>query len=156
MAEPTPTIVTTQVPWDPAELKGRTCQNCACYFESANRDDPSKFQGFCRRSPATLIQLRTEEPRLDLQKRPVMREGKPVMNSVVLPGFVYQLTQREGTCFDGYRDKGTLPGELPSHAMLRTLGPVLLKVVKQATRLPPEIEQAMCEAFDIAPAIDQH
>ena len=154
--EPTPTIPSTVVPWDPAELKGRTCQNCACYFESANPQDPSKFQGFCRRSPATLTQLRTEVPRLDLQKRPVMRDGKPVMNSEVVAGFIYQLTQRDGTCFDGYRTKGTLPGELPTQAMLRTLGPVLLKVAKQATKLPPELEQAMREAFEVAPAIDQH
>lgn len=116
ITNPTPSISESKVPWDPRELAGRTCSTCACYFESVNPQDSSKFQGFCRRVPADVHQLRAEVPRVDLAGKPVMKDGKPVMNSEVVTGYIYKVTQRDGTCFDGYRPKGTLPGEWPISA----------------------------------------
>jgi hypothetical protein len=110
---PEPSIV-GGIPWDPAELQGRTCTACACYFESINPENPNQFQGFCRRQPADMTKVRGEIPRLDpVTKKPVTRDGKPVMNSAEIIGFLYHPTQRDGTCFDGWRPKGTLPGVLP-------------------------------------------
>ena len=107
---PEPTIGTNAVPWDPAELQGHVCSACACYFESANPENPEEFQGFCRKLPAQMTKVRGQVPRLDAQKQPVIRDGKPVMNSAEIIGFLYAPTQRQGTCFDGWRPKGTLPG----------------------------------------------
>lgn len=111
MSEPT---IAAGVPWDPAELQGRTCNACACYFESVNPEDPKQFQGFCRRQPADMQKVRGQVPRLDGKGQPVLKDGVPVMNSAEIIGFLYRPTQREGTCFDGWREKGTLPGTLPA------------------------------------------
>ena len=147
-ASPTPSIEVGKVPWDAAALKGRTCSNCACYFESVNPQDPKKFQGFCRRDPAELIQLRGEVPRMDLSGNPVMREGKPVMNSEVIVGFLYRQTQRDGTCFDGYRVPGSLPGERNIDVSLREFFP---EFVQQLGRyLPPELVSAASRMFGIS------
>lgn len=106
-----PTIGSNSPPYDMAELKGRTCAACACYFESVNPADATQFQGFCRRLPADMTKVRGQIPRLDAQQRPVIRDGQPVMNSAEIIGFLFKPTQREGTCFDGWRPKGTLPGQ---------------------------------------------
>lgn len=105
-----PSIGGTTVPWDPAELQGRTCSACACYFESINPDDAKQFQGFCRRLPADMTEVRVQVPRRDREGQPVIRDGQPVMNNERVAGFIFKPTQREGTCFDGWRPKGTLPG----------------------------------------------
>lgn len=127
-----------KVPWDRTELQGRECQSCACYFESANPEDPSKFQGFCRRQPADIMQTRGQEPRLDRDKKPVYKDGVPVMNSVMMTGYLFKPTQREGTCFDGYRPKGTLPGE-----RMPALGPklhdILLSLLEHTGDLVPHL-----------------
>ncbi len=108
-----PAIGSASVPWDPVELGGRTCSACACYFESINPEDPKQFQGFCRRLPADMTKVRGQVPRLDGQGKAVLRDGVPVMNSAEIIGFLYKPTQRDGTCFDGWRPKGTLPGQVP-------------------------------------------
>ncbi len=150
----TASIPEQKVPWDQAELAGRNCHACACYFESTNPADPTKFQGFCRLKPANLIQLRGEVPRLDRNNQPVMKDGKPVMNSEVIPGYIYQVTQREGTCFDGFRPKGTLPGEQANTVVLRAVVPVLLKAIKKTgTAIPPEVDQMIRDTLRI-PADD--
>lgn len=108
--EPQPSI-TPNVPWDPELLKGRDCQNCACYFESVNPENPAQYQGFCRRWPAEFSQTRGQVPRIDpVTRLPMMKNGQPVMNNELISGFLYKPTQRQGTCFDGYRPLGTLPG----------------------------------------------
>ena len=151
--QPTPSIPEQQVPWDQAELQGRNCGACACYFESVNPTDPKKFQGFCRRNAPQLIEMRAEVPRVDLKGHPVMKEGKPVMNSEIVPGYIYQVTQRSGTCFDGFRAKGTLPGEGTNTTILRALVPVLMRAIKKTgTSIPPEVDKAVREALSIAPA----
>jgi len=122
---PEPTIPSAKVPWDPAQLQGRTCSACACYFESINAENPKEFQGFCRRQPADLIEVRTQIPRLDAKGQAVVRDGQPVMNSAVIPGFLFKVAQREGTCFDGWREKGTLPGAANSQQQLQQLRKML-------------------------------
>lgn len=136
--------------WDQSELKGRNCHACACYFESVNPADPTKFQGFCRRTPAQLVQLRGEVPRLDRNNQPVLKDGKPVMNSEIIPGYIYQVTQRDGTCFDGYRPKGTLPGEGPHAAVLRVLVPLMVKVAKKSgVTIAPEVDRAVKDILNL-------
>jgi hypothetical protein len=109
-------------PWDEAELAGRNCAACACYFEASKIDDPSKFQGFCRRTPADVAEVRAQVPRLDLQGQPILRDGQPVMNMEKVIAYIYKPTQRLRTCFDGWRAKGTLPGETESDIAFRKMG----------------------------------
>jgi hypothetical protein len=132
--EPQPSIP-SNVPWDPATLEGRDCAHCACYFESANPENPSQFQGFCRRWPAEFSQTRGQVPRLDpVTKLPVMKNGVPVMNNEVIVGYLFKPAQRQGTCFDGYRPLGTLPGERPVEGKLKEF---LLKLVEGSRNLFP-------------------
>jgi hypothetical protein len=130
MNQPEPSIVPT-APWDPAELEGRTCNACACYFESVNPEDPKQFQGFCRRSPADMQKVRGQVPRLDLKGKPVIKDGVPVMNTAEIIGFLYRPTQREGTCFDGWREKGTLPGAGNSRRDLELLKATIERAIAE-------------------------
>jgi len=120
--------IPSNVPWDPVELQGRDCQHCACYFESANPENPAQYQGFCRRAPADFAETRGQVPRLDpVTKLPMMKNGVAVMNNEIIRGFLYKPTQRQGTCFDGYRAKGTLPGARPIDDQVRELLLALLE-----------------------------
>jgi len=102
----------TAVPFDPASLKGRECRACACYFEQVNIEKPNDLQGFCRRAPAEMARIRVSEPRRDLQGNIVMRDGREVMNPPTEHvGFLFKPALPGGTCFDGWRPIGTLPGE---------------------------------------------
>jgi hypothetical protein len=127
--------IAAAVPWDPAELQGRTCNACACYFESVNPENAKEFQGFCRRAPADMQKVRGQVPRLDGKGQPVLKDGVPVMNSAEIIGFLYRPTQREGTCFDGWREKGTLPGAANSQRELQQLRTLLERAV--GSILPP-------------------
>jgi len=98
------------VPWDPAELQGRDCGHCACFFEQANPENPKQRQGFCRRQPADMAELRVMEQRV-INGVPQCKDGKPVMQPGKVVGFLYKPTKREGTCFDGWRPIGALPGD---------------------------------------------
>lgn len=141
--------VAENVPWDPAELKGRTCSACACYFESVNPLNPKEFQGFCRRLPADLQELRVEEVRRDTKGEIIMRNGQPVMQPGKAIGYLYKLVGRQGTCFDGYRPKGTLPGQTPAERLLAVL------TKSMAPYLSPEMRtalEAMNEESAAAPA----
>jgi hypothetical protein len=130
-----PTIGGSSVPWDPAELQGRTCSACACYFESINPENSKQFQGFCRRLPAEMTKVRGQVPRLDAQQKPMIRDGQPVMNSAEIIGYLYKPTQRDGTCFDGWREKGTLPGGANSAAQLQQMR-VLMERLAQTVLVP--------------------
>ena len=106
-----PSIPEERVPWDRAALQGRECFTCACYFESVNPENPRQYQGFCRRLPAQFVETRGQVPRLDpVTKEPMIKNGQVVMNNELVKGWLYPPTQRAGTCFDGYRPLGTLPG----------------------------------------------
>lgn len=99
------------IPWDAEALKGRSCANCACYFESANPNNPKEVQGFCRRAPAEMAELRMQEERRDLKGNVVIKDGQPVMQPVKVIAYVFKTTTATGICFDGWRALGTLPGE---------------------------------------------
>lgn len=131
-----PTISSPVVPWDPAELQGRTCSACACYFESINPEDTKQFQGFCRRLPADMTKVRGQVPRLDGSGNAVIRDGQPVMNSAEIIGYLFKPTQRDGTCFDGWREKGTLPGAANSQKELQELRSKLGAVLQSVGRSP--------------------
>jgi hypothetical protein len=103
---------TAAVPWDAALLKGRECATCACYFEQANPENALQSQGFCRRLPADMQQMRALEPRTDLQGNVMLgKDQKPIMQPTQVVGYLFKPTKRDGTCFDGWRALGTLPGE---------------------------------------------
>jgi hypothetical protein len=123
-------VAQSALPWDPEELKGRDCGHCACFYQPPLPPDApagSRREGFCRRSPADPMQVRIEVPRLDQKGQPVMREGRPAMNNEVVKVLAFRPTEAASTCFDGWRAKGTLPGE----------------------RLPMEELQKLREAFGI-------
>lgn len=146
---PEPSTPQPPVPWDPSALKGRQCQSCACYFESVNPENKNQFQGFCRRAPAEVMEVRAQVPRVDLQGRAVLKDGKPVLNNDIIKGFIYKPTQREGICFDGYRPLGTLPGESSTALKLRALAQTLV-ATNAFKNLEPELQRSVREAFDVA------
>jgi hypothetical protein len=117
----TATATVVSVPWDPQILKGRECSNCACYFEQANPDNPQQVQGFCRRLPADMAEIRVQEVRRDLNGNVVMKNGAPVIQPNKVIGYLFKATKREGICFDGWRAAGTLPGERAIDASIRQL-----------------------------------
>jgi hypothetical protein len=152
LVDPQPTLESKKVPWEREELQGRECQACACYFESVNPTNPTEYQGFCRRSPADYAETRGQVPRLDpVTKRPIVKDGVPVMNNELIKGYVYKPTKREGTCFDGYRPKGTLPGAhgalqtFDVHALLRGLPNLAAHILKaiEEMGLPTAIKEEL-------------
>lgn len=141
--EPQPSIPNA-VPWEREPLKGRECSNCACYFESSNPQDPGQYQGFCRRWPAEFSQTRGQVPRLDpVTKQPVMRNGVPVMNNELITGYLYKPTRRLGTCFDGYRPLGTLPGDSAQQNIVRQALALLVEKEGGALPLAPEAREQL-------------
>jgi hypothetical protein len=144
-----PLIPELNVPWDPAELQGHDCEHCACYFQAANPENPSEFQGFCRRQPADLQELRVMEQRRDLKGNVVMKDGLPVMQPAKTVGFLFRLTQRQGTCFDGWRPKGVLPGDSPAKQFLREGASQHLQPILQ--HLPEEYRRFIRALFGLEP-----
>lgn len=139
-------IPETPTPWDPATLRGRDCEHCACYYETTHAHNPNEFQGFCRRQPPQLMESRVQVPRLTPDKKPVLKDGKPVMNSEVVVGLLYPPAQRKGTCFDGYRAPGTLPGERPMDPKTKE---VLLSLINSADRLLNEdVKESLRQALN--------
>jgi hypothetical protein len=139
------TVPEAKVPWDAALLGGRNCQSCAAYFEASHPDHPDQYQGFCRRGPATLTKMRVMEVRRDLKGNPVMKDGQPVMQPAESIGFLYPVTQREGTCFDGWRALGTLPGETAHQTMLRQIGQVF-----DLSKMPEELREPLRVLLGVA------
>lgn len=119
-------------PYDPTLLQGRTCEHCACFFLSINAEDPTQKQGFCRRAPAELVETRIQVPRLDQNQQPIVKHGQPVMNSERVQGLLFKLAQPNGTCFDGWRPLGSLPGEGPAGMFLRMGAPALEALIQKA------------------------
>ena len=138
---PTATIPEVKVPWDRELLKGRECANCACYFEATHAEHPDQYQGFCRRHPGQLTQSRVQVPRLDKENKPVMKNGLPVMNNEVAIGFLYAVTQRQGTCFEGYRPIGTLPGERPMPEVAKEL----VRAILRLKAIPSDVRDDLAE-----------
>ena len=93
--------------------EARCCRNCACYMEVRHPQNPTEFQGFCRREPPRGQEVRVSVPRLNDKKEPMfMRDGKtPQMIEQRRMALVHQVTAREMTCFDGWRPVGTRPGD---------------------------------------------
>ena len=140
-----PTVVS--VPWDPKALDGRDCGACACYFEQANPENPSQSQGFCRRAPADMQSMRGMEPRRDLKGNVVMRDGQPVMQPTQIIGYLFKTTRREGTCFDGWRPLGTLPGERQIDTTMRLARDSLRPLLAE---LPESLRPFMAALFGSA------
>ena len=124
-------------PYDLAELGGRNCSTCACYFQMTNTEEPHKVQAFCRRSPADLTEVRSQEQRRDNTGRPVFKDGRPVMQPATVTGFLFKAALPEGVCFDGWRPKGTLPGEIRSEYHMRQSAPQIVPLLE---KVPPELQ----------------
>ena len=140
-----PTIVS--VPWDPHALKGRECVTCACYFEQANPENPLQTQGFCRRLPADMAEVRMMEPRRDQAGNIVKgKDGGPVMQPVKVIGYLFKATKREGTCFDGWRPQGTLPGERSIDTTIREVRDQLKPMLDQ---IPKELQPFLAALFGL-------
>jgi hypothetical protein len=138
---------TAAVPWDAALLKGRECSSCACYFEQANPDNALQSQGFCRRLPADMQQMRALEPRRDPKGSVVLgKDNQPIMQPTQVVGYLFKPTKRDGTCFDGWRELDTLPGERSIDATIRrardSLEPLL-------TEIPKEVRPFLAAVFGI-------
>jgi len=147
-AAPQPSIPQPAL-WDAAELQGRECHACACYFESVNPENAKQVQGFCRRSPAELQQVRGQEPRMDARTgQPVLRDGQPVMQPALITGYLFKAQPRNGTCWDGWRPKGTLPGESFGERSIRLLKPIIEQLL-EGQHVPSEVRDAINLIFDI-------
>jgi hypothetical protein len=134
------------VPWDPEKLQGRDCGRCACYFEQANPENTLQSQGFCRRLPADMQQMRGMEPRKDLQGNIVLKDGKQVMQPTTIIGYLFKPTKRDGTCFDGFRPIGSLPGEGPIDVAMRR---AVERMRPMFERMPADLRTVLCALFDI-------
>ena len=148
-AAPGPTISRTvyAVPWDVELLKGRVCGSCACYFEQANPANPMEVQGFCRRVPAEMQQMRVLEERRDPKGNVVMRDGQPILQPTTAIGYVFKTTKKDGTCFDGWRALGTLPGERPIETGMRLAGDRLEPLLSQ---IPKELRPFLATLFGLS------
>jgi hypothetical protein len=134
------------VPWDPASLEGRDCGRCACYFEQANPENTLQSQGFCRRQPADMQQMRGMEPRKDLQGNIIWKDGKQVMQPTTIIGYLFKPTKRDGTCFEGWRPIGALPGERSIDvAVRRAVG----RLKPALEKMPPELQGVLSALFDL-------
>jgi len=142
-AAPVPPV---KVPWDVQALKGRECRTCACYFEQANTENLTQIQGFCRRLPAELAEVRMMEQRRDLQGRVVMKDGHPVMQPGKVTGFLYKPTRPEGTCYDGWRPVDTLPGERSIDTHVRQARDRLQPLLAE---IPPNLRPFLAALFGI-------
>jgi hypothetical protein len=149
-AAPGPTItrMVYAVPWDAELLKGRNCGSCACYYEQPNPENPAEVQGFCRRVPAKMQQMRVLEERRDLQGNVVMRDGKPIMQPTVAIGYLFELTKKDGTCFDGWRALGTLPGERPIETSMRLASDRMQPLLSS---LPQDFRPFLSALFGLSP-----
>ena len=137
MSEPSTSIPTEA-------LGGRTCATCACFFAQINPLNPQQLQGFCRRTVAKPYQARVQQPQvLNGEPRIDKRTGQPILETVQVHGMMYDLTDAHGSCFDGWRPLGTLPGERAAEAMLRIALPRLL----QNPDMPEELRQVIQAAM---------
>lgn len=121
---------------------------CACYFEQPNPENAAQTQGFCRRLPADMTAVRGLEPRIDRQGNPVLKDGQPVMQPAQIIGYLFKTTRREGTCFDGWRPQGTLPGETVVQTTLRQVRPHLEPLL---TQVRPDIRPFVASLFGLDP-----
>lgn len=92
---------------------GRTCANCACFYELPSPQNPLQKGGFCSRSPAQAAAVRMQIPRLDKEGKPVLArlDQKPVMDSIEDIAWTHAPMAASLGCFDGWRPVGALPGE---------------------------------------------
>lgn len=113
-------------PFDAASLGNRECGNCACYFQMANMENASLIQGFCRRQPPDLQEIRVMKPRRDAKGNLVVgKDTQPIMEPSKEVGYLFKPATPQGICFDGWRAVGTLPGEQPASTLLRSFAPHL-------------------------------
>lgn len=92
-------------------MTDRKCSTCACFI-TAPVPGESRLQGMCRRFAPTAQRVRISVP--------VMKDGKPVMQKfdptkpltqeVTQLGYLYELTEADLVCFDGWRPLGSKPG----------------------------------------------
>lgn len=97
------------IPPQPAR-GGRSCANCACFYELPHPKNPLEKQGYCAKLPAIVGQVRLQVPRLDKDGKPVVVRDRPLMDSIEDLAFTHQPTCRALVCMDGWRPVGTLPG----------------------------------------------
>jgi len=126
----------------------RCCQNCACYMEVKNPANQLQSQGFCRRDPPGAERVRVQVPRLNSDgKTPAIdRQGRPVMETREQMAYVYRLSARNFTCFDGWRPLGTEPGDKWQSRF------VLEKAEPAVRALSPELAEAL-EALLVGPTL---
>jgi hypothetical protein len=93
----------------------RTCANCACFArmkpDGMIVDTEWDSHPVCRRSPPGARQVQVDVP-ITKDGLPVFDpKGKPRTERVQAFQFGYQPIAPELVCFDGWRPKGTKPGE---------------------------------------------
>jgi hypothetical protein len=124
----------------------RRCENCACYMEVKNPANQLQSQGFCRRDPAGAQTVRVQVPRMGKDGTPALdRQGRVVLESREQMAYVFRLSARNLTCFDGWRPIGTAPGD-------RWEARFALQQLQRAGMIPEELVSAFA-AFRIGPPL---
>jgi hypothetical protein len=147
------TPATTSTPLPTETLGGRICATCACFVVVTNPQNVSQQQGFCRRNAAREYEMKIPQqqvvngvPRID------RHSGAPIMEQVAVTGYMYDRTLPGGSCFDGWRPIGSLPGERLVDSMLRAALPQFIAIVSKD--LPPELRSLLEQVRDaMAPVI---
>lgn len=147
--------MTTKPPPVPPSLEergGRSCANCACYFEQVDKNAAGlPVQGFCSRNPTTAYPYQTQRQKLDSagqpmtlipRKRtsgPIPDQPLPVMETVNEIAFLFLPMKADNWCHDGWRPKGTLPGERRIEAVLRMHAPLVRESLKRMGISPQDV-----------------
>lgn len=93
------------------DIVPRTCSNCACHAMQEDKLNPLQTQMFCRRDTPMAQQMRVDRPVIRDGKPVMQRDGKTPLTSVVTEiVFMYRPTLPGLVCFDGWRPMGTEPG----------------------------------------------
>jgi hypothetical protein len=118
----------------------RTCSTCACYFQQPHPENPKAIQGFCRLKKVLFTQMNIAVAAVDRFQKPMFdKTGAPRMVPERRDVFIYDPTPPNGTCFDGWRPLGTLPGERWDSGLDRDQARERARVMVEQYGAPPEI-----------------
>jgi hypothetical protein len=104
--------MTESIEQSEAEVKNRTCSNCACFFVKEGLTPAGMVsQSFCRKNPPMHAVGEVDVPAMRNGEPIVDRDGKPRMMKEKRDFYIYAPTLPDLVCFDGWRERSELPGQ---------------------------------------------
>lgn len=138
------------IPPQPARA-GRSCANCACFYELPHPKNPLERQGYCARQPAAVGAVRVQVPRVDKEGKPVVmrHDGRAVMDSIEDIAWTHAPMHASLVCMDGWRPIGARPGERPGEVAVRRALAALVPLIKNADASPEDARQVIERVLDV-------